>query len=209
MARLKRARTPEKIQDYLNSIPINFEENLRDTAKSPLMVMRTGSAHCLEGAILGAYLLSLHGHRALLVHLETSRDWNHIIAPFKIGGRWGALSKTNHIALRYRDPVYLNIRELVMSYFHEYFTHDGRKTLRRYSRLLDIDLTFEQGWATEIGDLWGIDEELENIRHYDIAPRGALKNLRNADGLERKLGKIPEQKPPAQVEGEPITWYTE
>lgn len=194
MAKLKRLNTPAKVQDFINAIPINFEENGKDTVKSPLHVIRTNSAHCIEGAILGAYVLSLHGHKPFLMHLDTDRDWNHVIAPFKIGEYWGALSKTNHADLRYRDPVYKTLRELVMSYFPEYTTDSGRKTLRSYSRPLNLN-GFEKGWECAEDNLWGIDEELENIKHYEIAPKSIIQNLRRADRLECEAGKLTEWKP--------------
>lgn len=192
-------KTPALVQDYLNSIPFNFESDGVDTVKSPLRVLRENNAHCIEGAILGAYILSLHGHPPLLLHLEAKKngavkDWDHVVAPFKKDGLWGALSKTNHAVLRYREPVYKNIRELVMSYFHEYFTDDGRKTLRRYSAPLNLTV-FEDTWPKETDDLWGIDEELDKIKHFDILPKQAIRNLRLADAIEREAGKIVVEKP--------------
>lgn len=188
---MKKMNTPAKVQDFLNLLKFNFEKK-GETLKSPLMVMRTGSAHCLEGAILGAYILSLHGHKPLVLHLEaTKHDFDHVIALFMADGRWGALSKTNHAVLRYREPVYKNIRELVMSYFHEYFLDNGKKTLRKYSKPLNLNI-FEKGWETSPENLWGIDEELDKIRHYDIVPKKALKNLRKADKIEIRAGKIKE-----------------
>jgi len=190
---LKSLDTPAKVQDYLNAIPVNFELDGKDSAKSPLVVMRTNKAHCIEGAMLGAYVLSLHGHKPLLMHLKTDKDWDHIIALFKIDGRWGALSKTNHAVLRYREAVYKSLRELAMSYFHEYFDDTGRKTLRSYSRLVNLN-SFENGWECEDGDLWGIDEELENCKHYEIVPKKILSKLRKADAVEIEAGKITEYK---------------
>ncbi len=191
---LRRMNTPAKVQDSLNDIAFNFERDGRDTVKSPLRVLRTNSAHCIEGAILGAYILSLHGFPPLLLHLQAKkdgkkRDWDHVVAPFKEGGLWGAISKTNHAVLRYREPVYKNIRELVMSYFHEYFTDDGKKTLRRYSRPLNLN-TFEESWPVEEADLWGIDEALDKIKHFDIMPKQTIKKLRLAEPIEREAGKI-------------------
>ncbi len=186
----KKLNTPAKVQDFLNKIPINKEKNGVGTAKSPIRVLREKNAHCIEGAVLGAYILSLHGHKPLLLHLETTKsDFEHVIAPFKVDGLWGALSKTNHAVLRYRDPVYKSIRELAMSYFHEYTTDDGTKTLRKYSDLLDLG-EFEDGWELEKNDLWGIDEELSRISHHSIVPKG-LK-LRRADPIEREVGKVTE-----------------
>jgi hypothetical protein len=194
IAMMKKLNTPSKVQDFLNTLKINFEEDLKDRVKSPIRVLREGNAHCIEGAILGAYVLSLHGHKPLVMHLKTTKDdLEHVIAPFKVGGYWGALSKTNHSVLRYRDPIYKTIRELAMSYFHEYFLDSGVKTLRQYSAPLNLN-TFEKGWATEEEDLWGIDEELDKIKHYDIAPKNVLKNLRKAEKIEIEAGKLTEYK---------------
>ena len=148
----------------------------------------------MEGALLGAYILSMQGFPPLLLHLKTTKhDYEHVVTPFKVGGLWGALSKTNHAVLRYREPVYKSIRELVMSYFHEYFLNDGRKTLRSYSKPLNLN-TFEKGWETHRQDLWGIDEELDKIKHYDIAPKKILSKLRRADKVEIQAGKVVEYK---------------
>jgi hypothetical protein len=192
---LKRLRTPAQIQDFLNRIPINFENDGVDTAKSPLRVLREWNAHCLEGALLAAYTLSLQRKPPLLMHLATTRgDWSHVVALFQHHGYWGALSKTNHAVLRYREPVYKTLRELALSYFHEYFTDDGKKTLRTYSRALNLH-SFEDTWPVEERDLWGIDEELKKIKHYAIVPTHLLRQLRLADPLEREAGKLAEWKP--------------
>src|SRR3989344_2236389 len=124
-ALLQKLNTPAKVQDFLNSLPFNFERR-GETLSSPLFTLRRGTAHCFEGALLGAYILSLHGFRPALVHLEaTNDDYDHVVTLFKVRGLWGALSKTTHAVLRYREPIYKNVRELVMSYFHEYFLDDG------------------------------------------------------------------------------------
>ncbi len=190
-ALIKKLNTPAKVQDYLNSLPFNFERG-EATLKSPLYTLRHQNAHCMEGALLGAYILSQHGFKPYLMLLKaTKQDFDHVVVPFKIGGFWGALSKTNHAVLRYREPVYKNIRELAMSYFHEYFLDNGDKTLRQYSELLDLN-TFEDGWETLDGDLWGIDEELDQIKHHDILSRTVLDKLRKADKVEIEAGKIVE-----------------
>lgn len=126
------------------------------------------------------------------MHLKTTKgDFDHVVALFRENGLWGALSKTNHTVLRYREPVYKNVRELVMSYFHEYFLDNGKKTLRSYSRPLNLNV-FEKGWETSPDNLWGIDDELDRIKHYPIAPSSALRSLRPADPIEIKAGKIVE-----------------
>jgi len=191
---LKKMSTPAKVQDFLNGFKFNFEKDGKETIKSPIRVLRERNAHCMEGALFGAYVLSLHGHKPMILHLQTTKgDYDHIITLFKISGLWGALSKTNHGVLRYREPVYRNIHELVISYFHEYFLDNGKKTLRKYSRPLDLNV-FEKGWEREEQDLWGIDDELDRVKHYDIAPKKVFKNLRLADKIEREMGEITEWK---------------
>lgn len=194
LALFKRLNTPAKVQDFINTIPFNFETDGVDTIKSPLRVLRENNAHCIEGAILSSYILSLHKYKSYLVHLQTTDDdQDHVVTVFKQNGLWGAISKTNHSVLRYRNPVYKNIRELVMSYFHEYFLDSGDKTLRKYSDPLDLNI-FEKGWEVADFDLWDIDDELDNIKHYKIAPEKVLNTLRKADNIEREAGKIVEYK---------------
>lgn len=186
--------TPAKVQDFINKIPINFEPGGKETIKSPLMVLRTNSAHCFEGALLAAYIFSLHGRQPLILSLNAKKpDSHHVIALFKQQGYWGAISKTNHAVLRYREPVYKNIRELAMSYFHEYFTDRGVKTLEKYSQPFNLN-TLKIDWARAEKDLWLIDKTLDKLKYYQIAPTKILKNLRAADKLERQAGKLTECK---------------
>ncbi len=193
IALIKKLNTPAKVQDFLNTLKFNFEEE-GERLKSPILALRARKAHCAEGALLGAYILSTHGYKPLILHLKTTKgDFDHVVVPFKKEGLWGALSKTNHAVLRYREPVYKNIRELVMSYFHEYFLDSGLKTLREYSKPLNLNI-FEKNWEVMEGDLWGIDQELDKIKHYDIASKKILKKLRKADEIEIKAGKIEEFK---------------
>lgn len=190
---LKKLNTPALVQDFLNGLKFNFEKK-GETLKSPLFSLREQNAHCFEGALLGAYLLSLHGFTPYVMHLKATReDYDHVITPFKVGSLWGALSKTNHAVLRYREPIYRNIRELVMSYFHEYFLDNGEKTLRQYSAPFDLS-KFKNTWTTASGDLWWIDKKLDKIKHYDIVPQSHIKKLRKADKVEIRAGKIVEFK---------------
>ncbi len=191
-ALLKKLKTPSKVQDFLNELPFNFEKG-GETLKSPLFTLRTRNAHCFEGALLGAYVLSLQGFTPYLMHLKTTKgDFDHVITPFKIDKCWGALSKTNHAVLRYREPIYKNVRELAMSYFHEYFLNNGEKTLRQYSVLLNLNNL--KNWATSEKELWFLDKKLDKIKHYNMVPKSYIKKLRLADKIEIKAGKIVEFK---------------
>ena len=188
----KSLSNPKKIQDFINSIPINFEEN-GDTCYSPRMVLKNNKCHCIEGAVLAALILRVNGYPPLLVDLSASRnDFDHVLAVFKKDGKWGAISKTNHSVLRYREPVYNSIRELAMSHFHEYVNDNGRKTLRKFSMPVNLKRFDKLGWMTTEKDVWDIANHMAETKHYDILNRKQIMNLRKADKIELDVGKIVE-----------------
>jgi hypothetical protein len=187
---LRKLNTPAKIQDFLNKLEINFEPR-GDTCVSPRMVLRTGKAHCIEGAMLAALALRLQGRRPLVVDLTANKDdFDHVMAVFKERGKWGAITKTNHAVLRYREPVYRDIRELAMSCFHEYFDDFGRKNLRSFSLPVDLSRFDKKGWMTAEEDVWYVNDYLAEVKHYDILDRKQIRNLRKADPLEIEAGKL-------------------
>lgn len=192
---LKKLNTPKKIQDFIDKIPINFEQD-GYTFLSPRRVLRENRAHCIEAACLAALALRLQGQKALILDLTSNKkDEDHVIAVFKQHGHWGAISKTNHATLRYREPVYKTIRELVMSYFHEYFTnHNGKKTLRSYSQPINLAYFDKKGWITDEENLWYIVEHIFKIPHTNILSRKQIAVLRKADPIEIDAGKLTEWK---------------
>ena len=193
----RKLRTPGAIQDFLDTLPINFERD-GGTCRSPRGVIRTGMAHCLEAALLAAAAQWFHGSPPLLLDLKARRDdFDHVVAPFFAGGRWGAISKTNHAVLRWRDPVYASPRELALSYFHEYFKDDGRKTLVSHSGPFDLSRR-GAAWITSAKNLWDIQYALDLARHHPIAPWRALRRLRRAAPIERRAGLLVEWRPPAK-----------
>lgn len=190
LAVLRKLDTPWKIQDYLEKLPINFEKK-GETIMSPRRVLIENKAHCFEGALFAAAAFWMHGQKPLIMDLcTTDDDLYHVIAPFKYHGLWGAISKTNHPVLRYRDPVYKTIRELAMSYFHEYFLDNGRKTLRRYSEPLDLGKFKKKNWVVAEDNLWFIDDALDARKHHEIVSPKLSRILRKADPLERKATKM-------------------
>ncbi len=194
--------TPIKIQDFLNAIPINYEKNGIDTFRSPRRVLRDNKAHCIEGAAFAATALWIHGFEPLLIDMvPLSFDEGHVIAPYQINGYWGAISKTNHATLRFRDPVYENVRELIMSYFHEFSAiKNGVKTLRSYSDPMNLK-PFGTVWITDENDLWHIDTALNAIPHHSVMPKKNASFIRLADAMERKAGDILEWS-----KDDPKTW---
>lgn len=189
----KKLTTPTKVQDFLDSFPINFEEH-GSTCHSPLYVLKHKKAQCLEGALLAAAIFWYHGERPLLLDLETpDSDDDHVIALFKRDGYWGAISKTNHAVLRYRDPVFKTVRELVMSYFNEYFLANGEKTLRRYSEPFDM-LQYDDTWLTTRRLMWNIEDDIIRSPHIQILTPRMVRELRPVDPIEIRAGTITEWK---------------
>lgn len=192
---LKKLNSPRKIQDFLDIIPINFEPQ-GDSCLSPREVLKQNRAHCIEGALLAALALRMHGYPPLIVDLTSAKgDEDHVIAVFKQHGHWGAISKTNHAILRYREPIYKTIRELVLSYFHEYFTNkDRKKTLRSYTLPINLKQFDKKGWATAEQDLWYIVDKIFETKHYPLLNKKQIATLRKADLIEVKSSEILEWK---------------
>lgn len=188
--RLKSLSSPQKIQDYLDALALNFEPN-GDTCRSPRGVMKEGSAHCIEGAMLAALALRLQGQRPLVLDLVSAKhDDDHVVALYKRHGCWGAISKTNHAVLRYREPVYDTIRELAMSYFHEYVDSNGNKTLRLFSPPINLARFDQQNWMTADAPVWFVAKYLNTVPHYPILSRAQIATLRKADPIEQKAGSL-------------------
>ena len=197
---LKKLNTPEKIQDFLNSVPFNFEKD-GETHYSVRYSLKHNKMHCLEGAMVAAAALWIQGERPLLFDLVTVRpDLDHITTLFKKNGGWGAISKTNHSVLRYRDPIYKNMRELALSYFHEYFLPKGleevgKKTLRKYSEPFDLS-RFGTEWLTSSENLAFLAQMIDVSPHKDILTKKQIRSLRLAEKLEIEAGEIVEYKKP-------------
>jgi len=189
---LRKLNNPKKIQNFLDTLKMNFEEH-GDTYYSPMMVLKKKTCHCMEGAALAALALRVNGYPPLVIDLKTNkRDVDHVVAVYRQFGKWGAISKTNHAVLRYREPIYDSIRELVMSYCHEYFDNQGRKNLRSYSLPVNLKIFDKKGWMTTMNDIDYIPEYIDGVRHYPILNKKQLANLRLADKVEIESGKVVE-----------------
>lgn len=195
---LKRLSSPEKIQAYLNATPINHEMG-GETVLSVREVIRQRRAHCIEGAMFAACALWVQGEPALVMHLDCHEsDFPHVVALFRRGGAWGAISKTNGAPLRYRDPIYRTLRELALSYFHEYSNRHGHKTLRSYSTSFDMRRIDPGEWVTNVKSCWATHDRVTNLRHYLLISRRQERLLAKRDSFERKAAKMVEYpKPPA------------
>lgn len=199
----KKLSSPIKIQNFLDTLPINYEKK-GETYMSPTRALKAKKMHCLEGAVFAATALWIHGERPLLMDLKVKQgkkkiQEDHVVTLYKRNGYWGAISKTNHATLRFRDPVYKTLRELALSYFHEYFVDKkGNKILRSFSKELDltnfgVTKSKQKGWwVTTNEDLYDIVYALDEAKHFDLFPKKNEKYIRRADKMERKAGELTE-----------------
>ena len=174
----------DKIQAFLDSV----DYNPKYECKSPRWVIRKRSAHCFEGALFAAAALQFNGYKPLIVDMKSQNDDDHVLAVFKKDGYWGSIGKSNFTTLRYREPVYRNLRELIMSYFDFYFNMNGYKSLRSYSIPLNLTVYNKFNWTTTDDDLEYIGDKLEKILHYPVVSEKMIKNLKPASEVVVKAG---------------------
>lgn len=192
LAPLRKLDTPAKIQSFVNAIRVNHERN-GETCTSPVVTMRKNRAHCMEGALVAALALWMHGEPPLILDLRSTRDdVDHLVALFRIDGRWGGITKTSHAVLRYREPIYRDVRELALSYFHEYFLDTGKKTLRQHSSPFDLR-KWKGDWIASEENLWDLEKAIDRSPHHDLLTRAQIARLRLADPIEIRAGKIRER----------------
>ena len=186
-ARLARLDSPQRIQAFLNAIPINHEPD-GETVYSVRSVLRHRRAHCIEAAFVAACALWIHGEPPYVMHLDCElSDYPHVVAVFRRKGAWGAISKSNGVALRYRDPVYRTLRELALSYFHEYSDKRGRRTLRSYSDAFDMRRLAVTKWVCSEEDCWEAHDRLTELRHHPLVHARHLKHLSRRDPFEQRI----------------------
>jgi len=174
---LRGLKTPVGVQKFLDDLPYN----LSYTARSPKKVLTDRVASCLEGGIFAAAALHVLGFPPLIFDLEAEQDTDHVVAIFKVRGHWGAVAKSNFSGCRYREPVYRSLRELAMSYFNIYFNLRGERTLRRYSRPVNLARFDDRHWMTTVKPIWFIAEHLCDIPHISLLTPAMEKNLTRLD----------------------------
>jgi hypothetical protein len=198
---LRRLDSPQKIQRFINAIPANHEIG-GETILSVRQVLKQRRAHCIEGAFVAACALWIHGETPLVMFMDCAdTDHPHVLALFRRGEAWGAISKHNGAQLRFRDPVYRSLRELAMSYFHEYFDKRGRRTLRRYSLPFDMRRIDPALWVTCDSACQHANDRLTALRSYALISRSQERQLSRRDRFEREAAKLveyPRITPPAR-----------
>lgn len=177
LRKLRALKNPAGVQRFLDAMPYHIAHS----SSSPRKVLREQTAHCLEGAIFAAAALRVLGFQPLIWDLEADHDTDHVLAIYKVRGCWGAVAKSNFNGCRGREPVYRSLRELAMSYFHIYFNLRGERTLRRYSRPVNLARFDARNWMTAEKDVWFIAEYLCEIPHTELFTRAQAKRLTRVD----------------------------
>jgi hypothetical protein len=168
---------PCKIQQFLDGIPYSSEEMYR----CPVSVMKDNQGHCFDGALFAAAALRRLGYPPLIVYMIAERDDDHLLAVYRRNGAWGVVAKSNCTGLRYREPIYRSLRELVMSYFHDYFNIEGEKSLRGYTAPLDLAEYDHLDWMTSNANLDTVADALDKPRKFKLLTQAMLANLSPID----------------------------
>ena len=178
---------PRKIQDFLDGVPYSNESGYR----CPLRVLHDRVAHCFDGALFGAAAMRRLGHPPLIVNmLANDQDDDHMLALYRRDGHWGAVAKSNFAGLRFREPIYRTLHELVMSYFEEFYNVEGKKTLRSYTVPLNLRPFDKFDWMTSDGPLERIGKRLDEIRQVHLLTRPMIAGLSMVDERSYQAGLL-------------------
>ncbi len=177
LRQLRSLKDPAGIQRFIDDMPYH----LADTAWSPRKVLRENTSHCLEGAIFAAAALRVNGYPPLLLDFEAEQDTDHVLAIYKVQGHWGAIAKSNYTNCRFREPVYRSLRELAMSYFHIYFNMRRQRSMRTFSRPVNLKRFDDQQWMTTEKPVWFIVYHLLEIPHTKLVTPAMIKRLQRVD----------------------------
>ncbi|HEV7217887.1 MAG TPA: hypothetical protein VGN39_03350 [Terriglobales bacterium] len=184
LRKIRSLKSPYGIQRSLDAMPYH----LANTAWSPRRVLNESTAHCFEGATFAAAALRANGYPPLILDLEAENDTDHVIAIYRSGGHWGAVAKSNYTGCRYREPVYRTLRELALSYFDVYFNLRRERSLRTFSRPVNLTRFDHFHWMTTEKPLWFIAEYLFEIHHYPLLASGMAKRLHRLDDRSFRAG---------------------
>jgi hypothetical protein len=184
LRKLRSLKNPHGIQRFLDDMPYH----LADTAWSPRRVLAENTSHCFEGAIFAAAALRVNGYPPLVFDLEAEHDTDHVVAIYRMRGHWGAIAKSNYTGCRYREPVYRSLRELAMSYFEVYFNLRRERSLRTFSRPVNLARFDGHNWMTTEKHLWFIAEYLFTIYHYPLLTPAMIRGLHRLDDRSFRAG---------------------
>jgi len=174
---LKALDTPMAIQQFLDDTPYSTELVYR----SPLTVLRDRKAHCFDGACFAAMALMRLGQRPMILDMLPWDDDDHVLSVFRRGRCYGAIAKSNFVMLRYREPVFRDLRELLMSYFEPFHNVAGARTLRGYTELLDLRRFDKLDWTTNDAAMDAIADGLDHIPRVRLFTPAQIRAFTKVD----------------------------
>lgn len=157
-------RTPAQVQQYLSSLPYNWELE-GGTQRSFREVLKRGEAHCMEAALVAAVILEQHGYPPLLLSLESWDKLDHVIFVFQKRGLWGSVARSRDIGLHGRRPLFRTLRQLAWSYFDPYVDFSGRIIGYGLGNLYELE---NYDWRFSPRNLWKVENYLREIPHRAI-----------------------------------------
>ncbi|MBS3119989.1 hypothetical protein J4475_04155 [Candidatus Woesearchaeota archaeon] len=175
-----------KIQDFID---YKLTYHHEDTCRSFRRVVRDSKANCSEGVFFAAFVSFCHGAKPLIVDLRATKDDDHLLHVFRQDGKWGAIAQSNYTGLKWREPVFGSVRELVLSYVDFYFDLRGRKSLRYYTKPINLN-RYGKAWAISEKDLFFITDKINSYRANRLLTRGQILNLRNTNKDLKKAGEL-------------------
>jgi len=179
--------TPFAIQEFLDQVTYSSD----DFYRCPLQVLRDRLAHCFDGALFAAAALRLIGFRPLVLDMiPNSNDDDHILALFQVDRHWGAVAKSNFSGLRFREPVYRNLRELTMSYFEQYYNVEREKTLRGYTKPFSLAAFDHLDWMTSDDSLEVIAQHFDEVPSYRLITESMAARLHAVDERSHQAGLL-------------------
>jgi hypothetical protein len=184
---LKRLSPPWRIQRFLDSCAYDVKGS---ACRSPRRVLRERRVQCMDGALFAAAALRVQGYPPLIVDLEAVQDDDHVLAVFRERRLWGAVARSNYSGLRYREPLHPTLRGLVLSYFEWYHNLRREKTLRRFSRPVNLSRFDRRGWMTAEDDLWDIPEYLVSVPHETLMVSATIRELGTVDRRSFRAGLV-------------------
>ncbi len=173
--------SPYKIQKFLDSIQYPSGERNR----SPIEVLREKQAHCLDGGLFAVAALRQIGYKSLIIDMqpEPGTDDDHVLALFREFNCWGAVAKSNYSGLRFREPVYFTVRELVLSYFENFFNIYGQKTLRSYTQPINMEAFDEWNWMIDSN---GVDKVEQYLKLADLTELISIEQAKYLSPMDER-----------------------
>lgn len=152
-------------------------------------MLRDRKAHCYDGALFAAAALEQLGFRPLITEiLPNENDDDHIIALFKRQHHWGAVAKSNFTGLRYREPVYRSLRELMMTYFEPYYNIKGERTMIGYTAALNLCRFKSLNWQVNDAAMEIIGDALDDAKKFFILSPAMKRRLTPVDTRSVEAG---------------------